>query len=753
MESQTDSPSAKVQSDYDKLRRLPYFYGFSVLTSTAVLCTVQAPLALFAAELGLGEDQIGLLGGIMPAFQVLGVAALPLVMAIGSRRMAAFSLLARYSFLALFLIAPLYAADPQAAFLLLLTGMVGFSLMRTLAEAALVPWTQEIMPRSVRGKTFGRLALAYLPVALIASWFIQLWLDSQTGLDRFYPVFVVGIAVGILGALSLFGLGGGAPRKARGGSGNRQSLLEPLKDRNFLIYLYSSGTQFLVFMAINLFMLLYFRQRLGMSSGQLVLMAALTPVGAALGSVAAGWFVDRYGTRAIRIALQIGQIILLLAMPFIHPDLPALDVVVAAVFLFFGILFQAGISVTNIYMLNVVPPDSKESYMSLHYSIDGLVAGGVTFAAGFLLAWLADNPIVLFGNTLGNFEVLFVLAALISASSALAFAMLREEGAISVRDFVGLLSTGSPIRALWGIRQYASRTSEERRRDLAYGFGSSGSPLAKEELIEALRDPSFDVRHEAIRSLGHMGSSKEVIEALESVLDYEGLVELQYAALASLGRAKALQSAGKIAVFLDNDNPLLRARAVRALGEIGDMAALPRIQAMLQSDPELDCRLAAVSALGKLKSRDSMPGLIAIYLEQATNLGDPMAEPRSKVVLLAMAKILSVEESFSRQWRREEKNPGHVLPGLFNQLAGLVRQSERNSEDARRLKAFASEARADDAARSLEVLVSLRPRIAASPHADAPLLRGLIDGVSVLETPHPALIILLAVAAGRVLRA
>src|SRR5688572_13775590 len=58
------------QSDFDKIRRIPYLYAFNIITAAALLCTVTAPLALFAAELGVPKDRIGLIGGIMPFVQV-----------------------------------------------------------------------------------------------------------------------------------------------------------------------------------------------------------------------------------------------------------------------------------------------------------------------------------------------------------------------------------------------------------------------------------------------------------------------------------------------------------------------------------------------------------------------------------------------------------------------------------------------------------------------------------------------------------
>ena len=236
--------------------------------------------------------------------------------------------------------------------------------------------------------------------------------------------------------------------------------------------------------------------------------------------------------------------------------------------------------------------------MTLAYMTDGLIAGGVTFLAGMLLEYLSTNSIVLLGAMLGSFETLFALSAVVVIISAGSFAMLKEEGATSIRDFYRRFGHGNAVRALWGINRYGALTSEERRRELAYGFGHTRSALVTEELIAALRDPSFDVRHEAIQSLGHLPASPATVSALESMLTYEGLVELQYAALSSLGRIKASASGEKIARVLDSSNPLLRARAARSLGDIRDSRYLPPIRAILVDDPKINYWLDGVSAVG-----------------------------------------------------------------------------------------------------------------------------------------------------------
>src|SRR3569623_1223397 len=106
------------QSDYDKLRRIPFLYAFNMLNMAALLCTVNTPLALYAAELGVERGQIGILAGLMPFAQVLCIAFLPLVMAYSQRKITAFAYASRYIFILPWLAAPWLASPTQVFWLL-----------------------------------------------------------------------------------------------------------------------------------------------------------------------------------------------------------------------------------------------------------------------------------------------------------------------------------------------------------------------------------------------------------------------------------------------------------------------------------------------------------------------------------------------------------------------------------------------------------------------------------------------------------
>lgn len=745
--SNTQSIQDYTQSDYDKIKRTPFFYISTMLSMVALISTVSSPLTLFSVELGLEADKIGILGSLMAFFQVFGILAIPLISYFGCRIVATAGLFIRYLFLSIFLVVPFYKDDTNTVFLLLFFTMSMFSLCRTISETASVPWAQEFIPKSVRGKIMGRNGLISTPFAILASYIIKIWLDSQTGLERFYPVFIIAIIIGLIAALFLLGIGGGKPRSKNSSDPNfLKKLLVPLKDKNFQLFLYSSGSQFIVITILAIFLTLFFKIRLGVPTGHLVFMSTLMLVGGSFSGIIVGFFVDRYGCRGIRIVLQTAQIFLLLLLPFVGPNTPGIDFLIGLIFFSFGFLMWGSATIGAIFMLNYVPAAQKESYMTIAYSMDGLIAGTTTVLAGYLVYWLDTNSIQILGIVLGSYEVLFTLCAIIMASSIIAFAFLQEEGGLGVRDFISQFYEGNPLQALWGINRYSNQTSEERRQDLAYRFGRARSSIAKEELFDALRDPSFDVRYEAILALGHLPISPSVVKALENMLKYEGFVELQYASLTSLGRLKSKNSSLIIMDFLSHKNPLLRARAIRSLADLKYDNALDQIRSTVNNDKEISCKLAAASALGKFKDRASLNSLVSFYYDLANEKNPASEEPRSKVILLAISKILKCEELFSQEWRKEEKFIGFRLPNLIDELAKTIQKlSGEKKYDRSLLEKVANELANNNTSLSFEALKSLKPYLEKSSHENKQVTLDILDIAEKINSPHRALLILLCI--------
>ena len=426
-----------ISNEPEKLKVINYYHYSTALQMCAVIGTVAAPLTLYSVELGLNSDEIGILGSLMAFCQVLALFSIPITLYFGSKLVSITTLFTRYIFLLIFLIVPLYQQNLLVVFYLLFFAMLMFAICRSLSEAAFVPWMQEFIPRDVRGRIIGINGIICTPFALAASYAIKMWLDSREGLDRFYPVFIIAIISGFISALLLIKIKGGEKIVNRDNDlGYLKNLFSASKDKNFNLFLISSGTQYLVITVLAIFLTLFFKIRMNIPTGELIFSSTLVLIGGTCSGFIVGKITDNYGCRGIRVIFQSFQIILLLMLPFINSETPYLSYVIGIVFFLFGFLMWGSASIGYIFMLNYVPSNNKESFMSLAYSLDGLIAGITTVLAGYLVLWLDTNNIVVFSKTLGSYEVLFAICAFIIVVSMNAFILIKEEGAMGVRTFL-----------------------------------------------------------------------------------------------------------------------------------------------------------------------------------------------------------------------------------------------------------------------------------------------------------------------------
>ena len=207
-----------------------------------------------------------------------------------------------------------------------------------------------------------------------------------------------------------------------------------------------------------------------------------------------------------------------------------------------------------------------------------------------------------------------------------------------------------------------------------------------------------------------------------------------------------MHSGAIIANFLTVDNPLLRARSIRTIGEIRDLNYVQTIRLILANDTVVDCRLAAISALGKFKDHSSFEIMLTNYCAFFSTNYSGSDEPRSKVILLALSKILNREGAFSKAWRREEKNPGSSLSKLIYAMNDASRLNKNYS-----ISTFSTEVRAsyptsqDDIINVFAVIQGLKPLLCKSSHENSKLIIRMLDSTKDIINPHPALLILLAV--------
>jgi HEAT repeat protein len=191
--------------------------------------------------------------------------------------------------------------------------------------------------------------------------------------------------------------------------------------------------------------------------------------------------------------------------------------------------------------------------------------------------------------------------------------------------------------------------------------------LTVDELLEAVTDPRFHVRFEAIISIARTLPDKRLIEALVKILQgpEPALSVVAAWALGRLGDSRALEP---LRHALEADYRSVRAHSSRALGALGDTAVAPLLLNRLNNEKDYGLRLAYASALGQLQAVEATGSLLPL-LRQSED------EVSRLEVALALARIVGNEQGFVQLMRQIRAERGtataQAIAALQKRMSGI----------------------------------------------------------------------------------
>jgi HEAT repeat protein len=235
-------------------------------------------------------------------------------------------------------------------------------------------------------------------------------------------------------------------------------------------------------------------------------------------------------------------------------------------------------------------------------------------------------------------------------------------------------------------------------------LGQSRSPLTVEELLEALSDPRFNVRFEAIISIARREPDPRLTGALCKVLerDEPALGVVAAWALGRLGDREALDC---LRGALDAPYRSIQAHSARSLGTLEDEALMPLLMDRLAEEEDLGLKVAFSSALGKLKAEEAVPDMLALlYLHEDRYLQLEIA--------LALARILEEEHLFINLLRGVRSDPGTTLSQESTELMKKY-QAELSQEQIELISQAADSFAHNDLDNGVNQLVSALEAVSA----------------------------------------
>ena len=641
----------------EKIRKLPWVIAGEGLAAVFCQFTVfGSAFMLFLGELGLPKGKIGFLLSLIPLFGVLALFVAPLTERFGQKRSFVTFYAARKLIIAGLVLLPWAHAHwgKEGAFAYLVILLGGFSLCRAIAETAYWPWARTIAPDAIRGKFLAvtsNVALVANGLAMVvAAWVV----GRGHGEERFLALFAVGAVAGLLGVVCYTFVPGGAraqhnlpPAKFF------REAFSALRSREFRLF----GTAVTVACFAHsplAFAPLYLKEIIGFKDSVVILLPIAYLVGAMASSYLWGWSSDRYGAKPVMLFGLAGMLVPPVYW-YLLPHQGAWRVPLALGGYFIsGLAMMAWIVASNrCLMVNIIPRDRRAPFLSLYYGWISVAAGCGPLLAGWVIEWSRGLPDRWLVFHVDAYTVVFAMSVVLGALCVALMSRLPLRGEMGAASFLGMFLRGNPLYAFQSIIRHTASGGERKRIETTRGLGDARSPLGVEELVDALGDPSFNVRFEAVVSIARTRPHPKLVDALTETMAGDD-ADLRIAAAWALGRMGSADAVPALREAFASDYPLLRARSARALAMLGDTTIIPRLRELFDEEADVGLRLAYASALGGLGDAEAMEAGFPFLLELEAE------RPRMEMAL-AFARTVGHERRFVRLWRQTRREPGTAL--------------------------------------------------------------------------------------------
>lgn len=655
----------------EKLRGLPWSIAANVANTVYCQFTFFGSVfPLFLSQLGLSKGQMGFLFSLMPFCGLLAPLLAPAAARVGYKNFYMIFWGTRKTFTAFLLLTPwvLGAFGVQGALVFVSAITAVFAISRAAAETARVPWVQEYVPGAMQGKytatnnIFTSLA-GFLAVA-VAGYVLGLSHD----LSGFMLLMGVGVLFGFICVWLTSFIPGGAPARPIAGERPRRNLGEALRDKNYLFFLIGVGVIIIATTPIGSFLPLYMQEEVGLAAGNVVLLQLGSLLGGLVTSYLWGWAADRYGSKPVMLSginLRMVAMPLLLFVPAVSTwSLPA---ALAIYFLLGAADMGWGVASTRLLYVAVVPPEKKGDYLALYSAWIGIIGGLSQLGGG----WVLDATQGLSGQwwllSVNAYTPLILAGFVLLIACNWFFRSVRGDNQYGMRQFTGIFLRGNPFLAMGSLIRYQFAHDEEDAVRATAQLGEARSRLTVDELLEALADPRFNVRFEAIITIARMPPDPRLVDALIEILNGTELA-LEGVAAWALGRMADPAAAPQLRAHLDSPYASIRAHCARALGKLKDEQSAPILLERLQDETDKGLQMAYAAALGNLGAKAAAPRILEILYATAN--------PGARLELaLALARLVGDEHTFIQLVRSARSDLGTTAART---LATYKRKAERS---------------------------------------------------------------------------
>ena len=512
---------------------------------------------------------------------------------------------------------PFVSRNPSIRFVLVATLTLGGTLMGHLVSPLFNSWFSTLLPEGSLSRFLGRRMVAVNLSAGVVGFVAGRILDLVGGTYvGFLVPYMLALAAGAGGYWVLRTIPFPKKLKTEKPITFVQAIVGPLKHMQFrrLLAFYLSWA-FATLVAEPFYNVLMI-QDLGVSYSAIAVYYAVVLGVGVLGYRVWGTVVERFGGKPVLQLLMVPRFLLPLSWIFLtagnhHYLLPIIMVVNGFVF--------SGLTVAvNTLLFGTVPQGPERSAFFANWAFSTSVLSFIALGIGSLLASvLATHVVVIAGLQLDSIRIIFAVAGVLLVVPLFLLPGVTDVRATPVANLLGQVRRGNPLAFVYNAF-LLSWVKESRQRARAIRrMGKSRSPMAIEQLIQAMEDVSPEVREQAVKGLGDSGTAEAVSPLIDELADEES--DVRAVAAEALGKLRHPSGIEPLFSALGSEDIRVVISAVRALGAIGGRVVKNRLYEKLKSSSSTFLFPTLVDALSSLGDvRVVEPAMVGLRLYRSS---------------------------------------------------------------------------------------------------------------------------------------
>lgn len=364
--------------------------GFSFFNALSFQLVLGAPVILYAKSLGASSLVLGIIASLTPLLGILQLVAARYLHRTGYRRFALAGWGARTFFVLALAVIPVWpgiGAETRLAFVAF--ALFCFNVLRGFAAGAWLPWLTALVPDDLRGRFLSR-DNAFMHAGSLGALLLSAWVMAGTvEAVEYAAVFAIGLASATVSLWFIRRIPDAQSPEERARSGTHVPWAAMLRYPPFARLLGFTTFYMVVIGSLGVFTVEFLAVGGNFSEGMILLLGALSFLGALAGLALAGPHLDAMGSK-----------------PWLRGSLLFMALVVAGWFLLAAGLAPAhgwtvgalnfggglagavfGVANTRIIM-GSVPPMGRNHFFALFTVVSGLGLGGAPIIWGAMLDFL-----------------------------------------------------------------------------------------------------------------------------------------------------------------------------------------------------------------------------------------------------------------------------------------------------------------------------------------------------------------------------